>query len=222
MAPPSTGPDAADLDLLAALKSHARVEVEELTARLGLSHRRIRVRMRRLERSGLIRGYHAVAAIPETAAAAAPALAMVRFAAGPRPRADDIREMRGVRRVYTLCSTWDFMIEFTDGGQTVLGDASSSRGMVELLGTRAEFEVLAVRSEHIGSPRAYGESQTIAPFLGLVLLMSAGMVLSPVLVRAAVDAPASPERAPLPVRDLRIVPQPAPSGGGLAYPGGES
>lgn len=220
MASPSTGPDAADLDLLAALKSHARVEVEELTARLGLSHRRIRVRMRRMERSGLIRGYHAVTAVPETPVAA-PALAMIRFAAGPRPSAVDIQGMRGVGRVYTLCSTWDFMIEFTDGGQTVLGDASPNRGMLDLLGARAEFEVFTVRSEHIGSPRPHQEPQTIAPFLGLVMLMMVAMVLSPVRARAAVDAPPVPSRAPLPVHDLRNVPQPAPSGGGLAYPAGE-
>ncbi len=166
MAPTSIGPDAADLDLLAVLESHPRVEVDELTALLGLSHRRIRVRMRRLERSGLIRGYHAVSAVPETSdadpAAAPPALAMMRFPAGRRPAAADLRELSGVRRVYTLCSTWDFMIEFTDGGQTVLGGSAASRGLVELLGAPAEFELLTVQSEHIGSACAPRESARLA------------------------------------------------------------
>lgn len=151
MAAISTGPDSADLDLLAALKSHARVEVGELTTRLGLSHRRIRLRMRRLERSGLIRGYHAVAAVPTTPGAS-PVLAMLRFANGPRPSAEALREVGGVRCVYTLCSTWDFMIEFADGGHTVLGGLAPDRGVVELLGTRADFEVLTVQREHLGSP----------------------------------------------------------------------
>lgn len=151
MATTSTGPDAADLGLLAVLKAHARVEVGELTARLGLSGRRIRARMRRLEREGLIRGYHAVAATPETDTSAA--LAMLRFFGGRRPNADDIRQLPGVRCVYALCSTWDFMIEFSDGGQAVLGNAAPDLGVVELLGTRAQFELLTVQREHLYAAR---------------------------------------------------------------------
>lgn len=147
MAPTSTGPDAADLGLLAALEAHARVEVGELTAQLGLSGRRIRARMRRLEREGLIRGYHAVAATPETDTSAA--LAMLRFVDGRRPNADEIRQLSGVRRVYALCSTWDFMIEFSDGGQAVLGKAAPGLGVVEILATRAQFELLTVQREHV-------------------------------------------------------------------------
>lgn len=195
MAPTSTGPDAADLDLLEALKSHARVEVADLTARLGLSHRRIRLRMRRLERSGLIRGYHAVTAVPDTPVES-PALAMLRFTAGPRPSVEELRKMFGVRRVYTLCSTWDVMIEFADGGQTVLGDPAPDRGVVELLGTRAEFEVLAVRREHLGSSGSNRQPSSVAPFLGLVHLLSVGLVVPLVLHRIRLDLGALQRRQP--------------------------
>ena len=161
MAPTSTGPDTADLYLLEALSAHARVEVSELTTRLGLSDRRIRMRISRLERSGLIKGYHAVTA--PAAPLSARVLAMLRFVTGPRPTADDLRDLGGVRRVYALCSAWDFMIEFTGAAQAVLGDVAAERGAVELLGQKAEFEVLAVRSEHLGTRPAHPERQTARP-----------------------------------------------------------
>lgn len=220
MAPTSTGPDAADLGLLAALKAHARVEVEELTSRLGLSGRRIRARMRRLEREGLIRGYHAVAAAPETDTSAV--LAMLRFVDGLRPTADDIRQLCGVRRVYALCSTWDFMIEFSDGGQGVLGNAAPDIGMVELLGSRAQFELLTVQREHLCAARSHSHSErkTIVPFLALTHLLLVAAAVSLVRARTVVAPATFPRCVPPTVRDVRDTRQPAALSAGLTHHAG--
>lgn len=135
--------DPADLGLVQVLAEHARAEVADLSVWLGVPPRRIRERIRTLQRSGVIRGLHAITAEPSDPGVQA--LVMLRFQGGHRLGAAELCALAGVHRVYALCATWDFMVEYRPGGVAGLLVQEGDRGMVRILGVAAEFEVLHVR-----------------------------------------------------------------------------
>jgi len=148
---PSARPDHADLGLLAAMTDHARVEVADLSRRFGLPPDRVRDRIRRLERAGLIRGYHAVISTDLPAPlTGGRTLVMLRFGGGPCPSPVALGALAGVWRVYTLCSGWDFMVELEGDACVMLGPdaADRCRGVAEVLGTQADFEVMPVQRQY--------------------------------------------------------------------------
>lgn len=59
--------DRLDRDLLDALRADARLSMADLGRRVGLSRTAVLARVRRLERDGAIRGYHADVAVDDTA-----------------------------------------------------------------------------------------------------------------------------------------------------------
>lgn len=142
-------PDHADLRLLAALTEHARIEVADLSRRVGLPARYVRDRLRRLERAGMIRGYHAAVSTDLPAPFTGEhTLIMLRFPAGARPTTDALCRLPGVSSVHALCSSWDYMVELDGSADQLLGAYSGRRGVAELLGAQADFEVLPVLRRH--------------------------------------------------------------------------
>lgn len=138
-------PDHADLRLLAALAEHARSDVADLSRRVGLPAKYVRDRLRRLERTGLIRGYHAaVATDVPVPSPRRRTVVMLRFGASSAPAVEELRSVAGVCNVHALCSSWDFMVELDGGADQLLGAPAGARGVTELLGAQAEFEVLPV------------------------------------------------------------------------------
>jgi Lrp/AsnC family transcriptional regulator, regulator of ectoine-degradation genes len=61
--------DNIDINILAALFGRARISKVEMSSEVGISAGRCYERMRRLERAGIIRGYHADVDIPRLASA---------------------------------------------------------------------------------------------------------------------------------------------------------
>lgn len=154
-------PDTADLGLVAALTEHARTEVADLAAQLGMRDRQVRERLRSLERSGVIRGYHAV--VSERSGAAKPALVMLRFTAGHRPSAEELCGLPGVRRVHALCTDWDFMVELDDCALLPLSQSTAGRGHARLLGGDADFEVFRVSEDITCASRAVPRQRYASP-----------------------------------------------------------
>jgi hypothetical protein len=152
--------DDADLGLVRALAENARTEVAELSAWLQVPTRRIRERIRGLERSGVIRGCHAVTT--ELSDSGTQALVMLRFRGEHRLSAADLCALAGVRRVHSLCATWDFMVEFGRYGVGLLAQ-EGDRGTVRILGATAEFEVLRVQSDRAAEPAVVAEDRYVLP-----------------------------------------------------------
>ncbi|MEU6132252.1 Lrp/AsnC family transcriptional regulator [Saccharopolyspora sp. NPDC047091] len=126
--------DVADRMLISLLRSNACADVDDLASRVGLSRAQVRVRLRRLERSGVVRGYHA--RISARAAAEGCVLAFVRFTGDGRPTAGELSGLAGVQRVHALSSGWDYMIEAAESCFAACGDA--------LLGHPADIALVPV------------------------------------------------------------------------------
>lgn len=67
--PTDRQPDELDRRLLALLAADARATMAELGRAVGLSRTAVLARVRRLERDGVLRGYHAEVALPDAPAA---------------------------------------------------------------------------------------------------------------------------------------------------------
>ncbi|MBC8092982.1 MAG: Lrp/AsnC family transcriptional regulator [Pseudonocardia sp.] len=134
------------------LRAQARTEVHELASRVGLPCERVRARLRRLERSGFIRGYHARTSALVPTPPEVTVLAFVRFTGPDRPTALAIGGIAGVVRVHSLCSGWDYMVE---AGESLFA-ATVAEGSVELLGCSAVIQVLAVTDVQRGGRGAHG------------------------------------------------------------------
>ena len=88
-----------DEQLIALLRSNARLSIAELARRLGVARSTVQSRLERLERSGIIRGY-TVELGPGARARQVQAHAMI--AVEPQQQASVERKLRGMRAVTSL------------------------------------------------------------------------------------------------------------------------
>ncbi|GAB2648184.1 hypothetical protein GCM10027271_02210 [Saccharopolyspora gloriosae] len=148
--------DVADRMLISLLRSNACAETHDLASRIGLSRSQVRVRLRRLERSGVVRGYHA--RISARAVVEGCVLAFVRFTGDGRPTAGDLSGLAGVQRVHVLSSGWDYMIEAAESCFAACG----APGGGTLLGHEADIALLPVAHGRQGATTGTtGEPSTL-------------------------------------------------------------
>lgn len=106
-----TGLDPTDQGLLAMLRANARVSVVELAKQLAVSRATVQNRMRRLEESGVIRGYTvALGSEVETP----PVRALMSIAAESAREAAVISSLRGhphVTAIHHTTGRWDLIAE---------------------------------------------------------------------------------------------------------------
>ncbi|MFR9732251.1 winged helix-turn-helix transcriptional regulator [Saccharopolyspora sp. MS10] len=136
--PPPPEVDVADRMLISLLRSNACAETHDLASRVGLSRSQVRARLRRLERAGVVRGYHARTSA--LAAADGCVLVFIRFTGAGRATAIDLSGLAGVQRVHTLSSSWDYMLEAIEPCFATCG----ASGDGTLLGHQADIALLPV------------------------------------------------------------------------------
>ncbi len=103
--------DSTDQALLAVLRSNARLPVVDIAKQLGVSRATVQNRMKRLEKSGVVRGY-TVLVRPEVQEY--PVRALMSIAVGSRSEASVIESLRGIPNVVAVHHTtgrWDLIAE---------------------------------------------------------------------------------------------------------------
>lgn len=122
--------DGKDKDILRELQEDGRQTYRDLSKKLRLPESTIRKRVNRLERSGIIKGYHATID-PDIVGQSAVAFALIKVKQGPRgknkkgaiPSAmKGLTKYDEVQEVYSLAGDYDIMIKIRGKNEKELGD----------------------------------------------------------------------------------------------------
>lgn len=136
-----------DLAILAALQNDARLSNKELAARVGLAPSSCHERLRRLERGGLFRGFHA-AVDPHALGIGLEALVFVRLGRHSREQVESFRryvlELPEAIGLFHVTGKFDFVIQVAvrdaDHLRNLTLDAFTTRPEVSNLETHLVFE----------------------------------------------------------------------------------
>lgn len=139
--------DRIDFEILAALQNHARLSNKELAARIGLAPSSCHERMRRLERAGVFRGFHAEVD-PHVLGIGIEALVFVRLARHSREQVEDFRRyvlaLPEAIGLFHVTGKFDFVVQVTvrdaDHLRNLTLDAFTTRPEVSNLETHLVFE----------------------------------------------------------------------------------
>jgi len=151
--------DRIDFELVALLQNNARLSNKELAARVGLAPSTCLERVRRLERSGVFRGYHAELE-PAAVGIGLQALIFVRLRRHSRLRVDAFRryalDLPEVIGVFHVTGEFDFLVRIavrdSDHLRNLLMDSFTTRPEVSHLETHLIFEY--VRKSVLPAPAA--------------------------------------------------------------------
>lgn len=139
--------DRIDFEILTALQNNARLSNKELAARVRLAPSSCLERVRRLERAGLFRGFHADVD-PRAFGVGLQALVFVRLRRHSRQRVEAFRryalELAETTGLFHVTGEFDFLVRIAlrdaDHLRNVLMDAFTSRVEVAHLETHLIFE----------------------------------------------------------------------------------
>ncbi len=144
--------DRIDFALIALLQKNARRSNKELAARVGLAPSSCLERVRRLEREGVIQGWHALVD-PRAVGVGLQALVMIQLGVHRRESfeafADHLRELPELVRYFALGGAWDFLVHLA------VRDSEHLRAVtLEGIASREEvrhFETV-ILFEHVRAP----------------------------------------------------------------------
>jgi Lrp/AsnC family transcriptional regulator, leucine-responsive regulatory protein len=102
--------DDLDRQLLRLLREHARMPIAELGRRVGLSRTAALARVRRLEDTGTIRGYHADVTEPETGASHEARVGIVTRGPDTAAYAGRLRGLPEVCEIETVAGEYDLIV----------------------------------------------------------------------------------------------------------------
>lgn len=112
--------DTTDRQIVALVRKNARLPLKTIAATVGLARSSVRERLSKLERSGLILGYHAKVAEPGKLSA----ILQLRLAKTPSPATvSAIVAMAEVSRCYSLSGDVDLLVELDAPDSDVLNIA---------------------------------------------------------------------------------------------------
>jgi len=139
--------DRTDFEILAALQNNARLSNKELAARVRLAPSSCLERVRRLERAGAFRGFHAEVD-PRLFGVGLQALVFVRLRRHSRQRVEAFRryalELPETTGLFHVTGEFDFLVRIAlrdaDHLRNLLMDAFTSRAEVSHLETHLIFE----------------------------------------------------------------------------------
>lgn len=139
--------DRTDFEILAALQNNARLSNKELAARVRLAPSSCLERVRRLERAGLFRGFHADID-PRAFGVGLQALVFVRLRRHSRLRVEAFRryalELPETTGIFHVTGEFDFLVRIalrdSDHLRNLLMDSFTSRSEVAQLETHLIFE----------------------------------------------------------------------------------
>ncbi len=139
--------DRIDFEILTALQNNARLSNKELAARIGLAPSSCLERVRRLERSGVIQGFHAEVD-PRRLGIGLQALVFVRLQRHSRARVEAFRRyalaLPEAIGVFHVTGEFDFLVRIglrdADHMRNLLMDSFTTRSEVSHLETHLIFE----------------------------------------------------------------------------------
>jgi DNA-binding Lrp family transcriptional regulator len=105
--------DRRDLEILEVLQNDARATYADVGARVGLSASSVHHRVRKLEESGVIRGYRADVALPGTSAAHRARVGIVIRTADVAGYVRRLSAMPGVSEIESVTGEYDLMVLVT-------------------------------------------------------------------------------------------------------------
>jgi len=139
--------DRIDFEILRALQNNARLSNKELAARVGLAPSSCLERVRRLERRGVLLGFHAEVA-PAALGIGLQALIFVRLQRHSRAKVEDFRSyalaLPETIGVFHVTGEFDFLVRIgvrdADHLRNLLMDAFTTRSEISHLETHLIFE----------------------------------------------------------------------------------
>ncbi len=111
--PTDRQPDELDRRLLALLAADARLTMADLGRTVGLSRTAVLARVQRLERDGVLRGYHAEVALPASSAAHRARVGIVIRTADVAGYVRRLVAQEGISDVETVTGDYDLMVLVT-------------------------------------------------------------------------------------------------------------
>ena len=138
--------DRIDFEILARLQKDARISNKELASEVGLAPSSVHERMRRLDESGILKGYHAVVD-PEALGIRVQALISVKISRHSRELLDlfqeHLRSLPEVLAFYYLAGADDFRVHVAtknaDGLRRLVIDSFTTREEIEHMETQLIF-----------------------------------------------------------------------------------
>lgn len=111
--PTDRQPDELDRCLLSLLQSDARLTMATLGRRVGLSRTAVLARVQRLERAGVLRGYHAEVALPGAPAAHRARVGIVLRTTDVAGYAHRLAGVDGLSEIETVTGEYDLIVLVT-------------------------------------------------------------------------------------------------------------
>lgn len=140
--------DDIDLKIIGLLRENARMPLKTLAAEVGLARSTARQRIDKLERAGIIRGYHA--AVAESAAGAQTIRAFLLLRLTMTPAKDALKRisaMRLVQRFYSVSGDIDLIVEIAASTMLELNDVRDTIANLPQVADVTTAPVLKVERE---------------------------------------------------------------------------